>query len=50
MLFNEAHPLPEAYRLRSPYSELAGLPVKSFLVIPMIARGRAVGPWPRTTV
>jgi signal transduction histidine kinase/HAMP domain-containing protein/putative methionine-R-sulfoxide reductase with GAF domain len=43
MLFTEAHPLPEAYRLRSPYSELAGLRVKSFLVIPMIARGRTVG-------
>jgi signal transduction histidine kinase len=37
------HPLPPAYRLRPPYSTLAGLRVKSFLVIPMIARGRTVG-------
>jgi signal transduction histidine kinase len=42
-LFNEVHPLPPAYRLRPPYSTLAGLRVKSFLVIPMIARGRTVG-------
>ncbi len=43
MLFTEAHPLPEEYHLRSPYSELTGLRVKSFLAIPMIARGRTVG-------
>ena len=43
LLFGEARPLPEAYRLRPPYSTLRGLRVKSFLVIPMIARGRTVG-------
>jgi signal transduction histidine kinase len=43
LLFTEAHPLSEEYRLRPPYSGLAGLRVKSFLVIPMIARGRTVG-------
>ena len=43
LLFTETYPLPEEYRLRPPYSELAGLRVKSFLVIPMIARGRTVG-------
>ncbi len=43
MLFTEAHPLPEEYHLRPPYSELTGLRVKSFLAIPMIARGRTVG-------
>jgi signal transduction histidine kinase len=43
LLFTEADPLPEQYRLRPPYSALAGLRVKSFLVIPMIARGRTVG-------
>jgi signal transduction histidine kinase len=43
LLFSGTHPLPEQYRLRPPYSTLAGLRVKSFLVIPMIARGRTVG-------
>src|SRR5262249_15012699 len=43
LLFTEAHPLPEEHRLRLPYSAIAGLRVKSFLVIPMIARGRTVG-------
>jgi signal transduction histidine kinase/putative methionine-R-sulfoxide reductase with GAF domain len=43
LLFSEARPLPDEYRLRPPYSRLAGLRVKSFLVIPMIARGRTVG-------
>jgi signal transduction histidine kinase/putative methionine-R-sulfoxide reductase with GAF domain len=41
--FTEENPLPAEYRLRAPYSALAGLRVKSFLVIPMIARGRTVG-------
>ena len=41
--FTEDNPLPVHYRLRPPYSTLAGLRVKSFLVIPMIARGRTVG-------
>jgi GAF domain-containing protein len=43
LLFTEENPLPEEYHLRSPYCELAGLRVKSFLAIPMIARGRTVG-------
>ena len=43
LLFSEENPLPVEYRLRPPYSALAGLRVKSFLVIPMIARGRTVG-------
>jgi signal transduction histidine kinase len=43
LLFNEENPLPEAYRLPPAYSKLAGLRVKSFLVVPMIARGRTVG-------
>jgi len=43
LLFIEENPLPAEYRLRAPYSALAGLRVKSFLVIPMIARGRTVG-------
>jgi len=43
LLFTEARPLPEALRLRPPYADLAGLRVRSFLLIPMIARGRTVG-------
>ncbi len=43
LLFTDAHPLPAEYRLRPPYSSLAGLRVKSYLVVPMIARGRTVG-------
>ena len=43
MLFSEAHPLPEKYRLRLPYSAIAALRLKAFLVSPMIARGRTVG-------
>jgi signal transduction histidine kinase len=41
--FTQENPLPAEYRLRPPYSALAGLRVKSFMVIPMIARGRTVG-------
>jgi signal transduction histidine kinase len=43
LLFSEENPLPAEYRLRPPYSALAGVRVRSFLVIPMIARGRTVG-------
>jgi two-component system, NtrC family, sensor kinase len=43
LLFTDANPLPQKYRLDRPYSALAGLRVKSFLVVPMIARGRTVG-------
>jgi signal transduction histidine kinase/HAMP domain-containing protein len=43
LLFSEAHPLPEKYRLRLPYSGIAALRLKAFLVSPMIARGRTVG-------
>jgi signal transduction histidine kinase/CheY-like chemotaxis protein len=35
--------LPPELRLRPPYSMLSGLRVRSFLIIPMIARGRTVG-------
>jgi signal transduction histidine kinase len=43
LLFDRQHPLPDRYRLRPPYSTMAGLRVSSFLIIPMIARGRTVG-------
>ncbi len=43
LVFNEQNPLPPELRLKSPYSGLRGIRTKSFLVIPMIARGRPVG-------
>jgi len=43
LLFNEANTVPEKYRLRPPYSTIAALRLKAFLVSPMIARGRTVG-------
>ncbi|HTI54404.1 MAG TPA: GAF domain-containing protein [Verrucomicrobiae bacterium] len=43
LLFSETHPVPEKYRLRPPYSAIAALRLKAFLVSPMIARGRTVG-------
>ncbi len=43
LLFDEAHPVPEKYRLRRPYSAIAALRLKAFLLSPMIARGRTVG-------
>jgi GAF domain-containing protein/HAMP domain-containing protein len=43
LLFSETHPVPEKYRLRPPYSTIAALRLKAFLVSPMIARGRTVG-------
>ena len=43
LLLSGEEPLLARLRLRPPYSELAGLRVRSLLVIPMIARGRTVG-------
>jgi signal transduction histidine kinase len=43
LVFNEQDPLPPELRLKRPYSELKVLRAKSFLVVPMIARGRPVG-------
>jgi len=42
-VFDETHPVPERYRLRPPYSEIAALRLRAFLVSPMIARGHTVG-------
>ena len=42
-VFDQANPVPERYRLHPPYSEIAALRLKAFLVSPMIARGRTVG-------
>jgi GAF domain-containing protein/CheY-like chemotaxis protein/sensor histidine kinase YesM len=43
LLFNEQNPVPIELRLRPPYAALSALRVKSFLAIPMIARGHPVG-------
>ena len=42
LVFNEENPLPPELRLKPPYSAIKGIPSRSFLVIPMIARGRTV--------
>jgi signal transduction histidine kinase len=42
-VFDQTNPVPERYRLRPPYSEIAALRLRAFLVSPMIARGRTVG-------
>ena len=41
--FNDANPLPDQLRLKPPFSELKAIRSKSFVVIPMLARGRPVG-------
>jgi hypothetical protein len=43
LLFDDANPLPSALALKPPYSALAGLRTRCFLVVPMIAQGKAVG-------
>ncbi len=42
-VFDAQRPLPPELRLRPPYSKLRALRSKTFLVVPMIARGRTVG-------
>ncbi|MBI4611442.1 MAG: GAF domain-containing protein [Candidatus Rokubacteria bacterium] len=43
LVFNEQNPLPPELRLKPPYSELKGIRTRSFLLVPMIARGQSVG-------
>jgi signal transduction histidine kinase/CRP-like cAMP-binding protein len=43
LVIDEQHPLPPELRLRPPYSNLKPVRTRSFVVIPMIARGRTVG-------
>ena len=43
LVFNEDNPLPAELRLRPPYSSMKAIRTRSFLVIPMIARGRTIG-------
>ncbi|HET8576318.1 MAG TPA: ATP-binding protein, partial [Methylomirabilota bacterium] len=43
LLFDAEHPVPPELRLQPPYSEVRALRSNSFLLLPMIARGRCVG-------
>jgi signal transduction histidine kinase len=43
LVFNDANPLPAELRLKEPYSQLKAIQSRSFIVIPMIARGDPVG-------
>jgi signal transduction histidine kinase/putative methionine-R-sulfoxide reductase with GAF domain len=43
LLFDAEHPVPADLRLQPPYSEVRALRSNSFLLLPMIARGRCVG-------
>jgi signal transduction histidine kinase len=43
LVFHDQNPLPPELRLRHPYSRFRALRSRSFLVIPMLARGRPVG-------
>jgi signal transduction histidine kinase len=43
LVFHDQNPLPPGLRLRHPYSRFRALRSRSFLVIPMLARGRPVG-------
>ncbi|HEU5283604.1 MAG TPA: ATP-binding protein [Burkholderiales bacterium] len=43
LLFDEAHPVPDELRLKPPYCDIKLLRSSSFLVVPMIARGRTMG-------
>ena len=43
LAFDQEHPLPPELRLKPPYSARSGLRSSAFLVVPMIARGQAVG-------
>jgi len=43
LVFDETNPVPAGLHLRRPYSEVKALRSKSFVVVPMITSGRAVG-------
>jgi signal transduction histidine kinase len=43
MAFDVTNPIPAALQLRSPYSDIAALRSNSFVAVPMITSGRAVG-------
>jgi GAF domain-containing protein len=43
LVVDEAHPLPGKFRLKPPYSAIKALRTKSFVVVPILARGRLLG-------
>jgi signal transduction histidine kinase len=43
LVVDKAHPLPPKLRLKQPYSNIKALRTKSFVVVPIIACGRALG-------
>jgi GAF domain-containing protein len=43
LVFDDTNPVPAGLHLRRPYSEIKALRSKSFVVVPMITSGRAVG-------
>jgi signal transduction histidine kinase len=43
LLFDDEHPVPPELRLRPPYAEMKAIRTRQLLIIPMIARGIAVG-------
>ena len=43
IIVDETHPLPPKLRLKPPYSKIKALRTKSFVVVPIVARGRALG-------
>jgi len=43
LAFDEANPVPEGLRLKPPYCDIKSMRSSSFLVVPMIARGRTIG-------
>jgi signal transduction histidine kinase len=43
LTFDAEHPVPPELRLQPPYSQVKALRSKSFLLLPMIARGRSIG-------
>ena len=43
LVVDETHPLPPKSRLKPPYSAIKALRTNSFVVVPIVARGRALG-------
>jgi hypothetical protein len=43
MVVDETHPLPARSRLKPPYSAIKALRTNSFVIVPIVARGRSLG-------
>ena len=43
LVVDETHPLPPKSRLKPPYSAIKALRTKSFVIVPIVARGRSLG-------